>query len=82
MEEGGTPQCYNEIKKPSADRVKIGPKLFLCAYIKSCFCPVFTCFCPVFTCLSKSSVWLKKLFVNILLTMKARDTIQTVLRSA
>ena len=30
-------------KKPSAYRVKIVPKLFLCAYIKSCFCPVFTC---------------------------------------
>ena len=44
MEGGWKPlQCYNEIKKPSADRVKIVPKLFLCAYIKLCFCPVFTC---------------------------------------
>ena len=45
MEGGGTPppQYYNEIKKPSAYRVEIVPKLFLCAYIKSCFCPVFTC---------------------------------------
>ena len=43
MEGVETPKYYNEIKKPSADRVKIVPKLVLCAYIKSCFCPVFTC---------------------------------------
>ena len=37
------PPVLQRDKKPSAYRVKIVPKLFLCAYIKSCFCPVFTC---------------------------------------
>ena len=71
------PPVLQQDKKPSAYRVKIVPKLFLCAYIKSCFCPVFTCLKSV-----KNSVWLNKLFVNIFLAMKARDTIQTVLKSA
>ena len=45
MEGGGTPppQVLQRDKKPSAYRVKIVPKLFLCAYIKSCFRPIFTC---------------------------------------
>ena len=42
---GGTPPppVLQRDKKPNAYRVKIVSKLFLCAYIKSCFCPVFTC---------------------------------------
>ena len=40
---GPPPPVLQRDKKPSAYRVKIVPKLFLCAYIKSCFCPVFTC---------------------------------------
>ena len=43
MEGGGPPPVLQRDKKPSAYRVKIVPKLFLCAYIKSCFCPVFRC---------------------------------------
>ena len=55
---------------------KIVPRFFLCAYIKSCFCPV------SHLKFVKNSIWLNKLFVNIFLTTKARDTIQTVLKSA
>ena len=43
LSKGVEPPVLQGDKKPIAYRVKIVPKLFLCAYIKSCFCPVFAC---------------------------------------